>query len=100
VAPRGVVGRAKGGPFVGSYAAASASSTPVVVGTVSSTATSQTAAVTLTAPVPLNATLFIVAGWNGSSATSFSATDNLATHNTYTQDPHINNTSGKTVSLL
>ena len=71
-------------------------------GTVCS-ATSNTLVVTLTAPVPVNATLFITAGWNASSATGITATDNsTGGPNTYTRDAQINNATApaKTAALL
>ncbi|MDX6485552.1 MAG: thermitase, partial [Gaiellaceae bacterium] len=97
-APSGVTGRASGGPFSGPYLSASASTAPVVVGTNKSIVSANTLVVTLSAAVPLNATLFIVAGFAG-SGTAFSATDNLVTKNTYTQDKSINNTT-QSVSLI
>ncbi|MFL5962507.1 MAG: OmpL47-type beta-barrel domain-containing protein [Gaiellaceae bacterium] len=103
----GVQGRQAGGPFVGPYGIAGSSTTPTVVASglcpnttgLICTATAGTLVLTLSAAVPLNSTLFIVAGLNVSNTGNFSATDNLVTHNTFTQDQHMNNT-GQSVSLL
>ena len=73
--------------------------TPIASNT--SVTNANTVTVTLTDNVPVNSTLFIVAAQNASSATAISATDNLATHNTYTQDAGSNNATGtKHVALL
>ena len=49
--------------------------------------------ITLTAAVPVGTTLFILAGQNFNSGTGITVTDNLATHNTYTQDVSLNNSN-------
>ena len=83
--PAGVLGRERGGPFSGPYlAAASTASNPTVVGTFNGTG-----AVTLspTAAVPVGSTLFLIVGEATATATgNWTATDNLGTPNTYTQD--------------
>ncbi|HEV8462440.1 MAG TPA: Ig-like domain-containing protein [Gaiellaceae bacterium] len=94
VTPAGVVGRANGGPFVTSYSAASASTTPTAIGTATST-TGATITLTTTAAVPANSTVYIVVG----EATTTTGGTWAATG--FTQDVNLNGTAnGRHAAIL
>ncbi len=99
VVPAGISGRAAGGPYVGPYQAAIASPGPVAIGSASS-ASSTTTTLTITSgvAVPVGSTIFIVGSMSTTTAGAWTATDNLATHETYTQD--VQDNTGQTTVIM
>ncbi|MHB8651057.1 MAG: invasin domain 3-containing protein, partial [Gaiellaceae bacterium] len=88
LAPAGVRSRLSGGPFVGPYvAAASIATTPVAVGSGSLSGSNTSIAITTTALIPKNSTLFIAIAENTTTSTgSWSVTDPNGAGDTWTED--------------